>query len=287
MMPGPDLARFARAHGLNMLERVPAAWAPLVGEDIAGIRVAITGGDVRGPELARRLAPGWRFFNTCGPTETTITATVAECDAGVVPPIGRPLPNVRVYVLDDRRELCPIGVPGELDIGGDAVGRGYLNRPDLTAERFLPDPFAAATGARMYKTGDLVRFLPDGNLAYLGRADEQVKVRGFRIELGEVEAALAESEGVRQAAVVVRTDEAGERQLAAYVGADDGARPDLAALRRLLRERLPAHMVPSTLAAVEGVAVSANGKVGKKAVALRQAIREQFQADVPLAALFA
>src|SRR5262249_46939637 len=162
-------------------------------------------------------ATGRTFINGYGPTENAIAATLTDpwTDAGRRPPIGRPLQNIQLYVLDAHLQPVPIGVPGELYIGGIAVARGYINRPDLTAERFIPDLFSAEPGMRLYKTGDLVRFLPDGNVDFLGRLDDQVKVRGYRIELGEVESMLRDHPSLSDSAVVLRDGPDGKR-LAAY-----------------------------------------------------------------------
>ena len=168
--------------------------------------------------MAAHWARGRRLFNAYGPTETTVCATISEpLDGQRKPPIGRPIDNTQVYILDQYLTLVPIGVIGELYIGGDGLARGYLNRPELTKERFIPHPFSAMQGARLYKTGDLARHLPDGNLEFIGRADHQVKIRGFRIELGEIEATLAAHPAVREATVIDREDTPGEKRLAAYI----------------------------------------------------------------------
>ncbi|WP_147114319.1 MupA/Atu3671 family FMN-dependent luciferase-like monooxygenase [Tateyamaria sp. syn59] len=203
--------------------------------------------------------------NMYGPTETTIWSTTrtARADAGVVG-IGTPIANTQVYILNDKHEPQPIGVAGELYIGGDGVTRGYWQRADLTAERFVPDPFAAKDGARMYATGDLARWLPGGELDFLGRADFQVKLRGYRIELGEIETAIDGLDGVRQSVVVVREDIPGVQQLVAYLLADGS--PEEPALKAALAEALPAHMIPGRFVTLDSFPLTPNKKVDRKAL---------------------
>ncbi|TMD93417.1 MAG: amino acid adenylation domain-containing protein, partial [Chloroflexi bacterium] len=234
------------------------------------LRALLTGGDRL---TARpRASSGVQVHNHYGPTECTVVATsapvsacAAEGDDGA-PPIGRPIANTRAYVLDEHGAVVPIGVAGELCIGGAAVARGYLNRPALTAERFVPDPFGGEPGLRMYRTGDRARWRADGELEFLGRLDEQVKIRGHRIEPGEVESALTRHPGVRQAVVVAREDVPGERRLVAYVIAEGEAPPDAAELRVHLRRSLPEVMVPSAFVGVEALPLTPNGKLDRAAL---------------------
>ena len=219
--------------------------------------------------MARRLAPNLDgdLINVYGPTETTVWSTAAVIDRSGGPvTIGRPLANTQVYVLDLQRRPVPVGVPGELYIGGDGVARGYLHRPDLTAERFVPDPFSTEVGARLYRTGDLVRFGEDGQLEYLGRLDHQVKVRGYRIELGEIEAVLAAHPAVRESVVVARPDASGDRSLVAYVV--PRGQPGLIPgdLRPFLGSKLPSSMVPSAFVTLERLPLTPNGKVDRAAL---------------------
>ena len=209
-----QLASFAEQHQVSHLLCVPSLYSLLLEQakagQLASLRVAIVAGETCPVELVERhykKLPRTALFNEYGPTEATVWSTVYPCAAGKSTkhvPIGRPIPNTRVYVLDTHMNLLPIGVPGELHVAGGGVARGYLKRPEETRERFIPDIFSEAAGTRMYKTGDLVRYLPDGNLELLGRLDHQVKIRGFRIEPEEIEAVIAEYSGVRQAVVVVR-----------------------------------------------------------------------------------
>jgi acyl-CoA synthetase (AMP-forming)/AMP-acid ligase II len=230
------------------------------------LRTVLTGGD----KLRRGVPRGLPFavFNQYGPTENAVVSTsvrVAEEDAdtgGSAPPIGRPVSNVELFVMDRHGELVAVGVPGELWIGGASLARGYRNAPELTAERFVPHPFKA--GARVYKSGDLVRYLPDGNLEFLGRSDEQIKIRGFRIEPGEIESVLAREPNVQTACVLVRADTPeGEPLLVAYLVAKPEAALDVALLRAQAREKLPAYMVPSHFVVVEAFPLTANGKIDR------------------------
>ncbi|MBV8290908.1 MAG: amino acid adenylation domain-containing protein, partial [Mycobacterium sp.] len=212
------------------------------------------------------------LYNLYGPTEAAIDVTHFHCRRGVsgpLVPIGRPIANIRTHILDAHLQPVPVGVPGELFIGGVGVGRGYLNRPDLTAEIFVADPFGGDpknSGQRLYRTGDLARYLPDGNIDYLGRLDYQVKIRGFRIEPGEVEAALAKHPAVRENAVVTRTDSRGNTVLVAHVVAADGAAPSTAGLRRFLLELLPAAMVPAVFEVTDTLPLTSSGKVDRRAL---------------------
>ncbi len=213
-----------------------------------------------------RGAPQTRLVNEYGPTETVVGCTACTVPAGTEGsgpvPIGRPIANARISVLDERLIPVPVGAPGELFVGGDGLARGYQGRPDLTAAAFLPDPLGAAPGARVYRTGDLGRHLPDGNLEYLGRVDLQVKVKGYRIELGEIEAVLLQCPGVRSAAVLAREDAPGDKRLIAYVVTD--AAPD--GLREILAARLPDYMVPAVFVALGSLPLTANGKVDRRAL---------------------
>ncbi len=240
------------------------------------LRLVIIGGERALPERVRgwqhKFAGRMRLLNTYGPTETTVVATwweapEAPADVFLFPgevPIGRAIPNGKVYVLDSRLRPLPVGVPGELFIGGNGVARGYLNRPDLTAEKFVANPFIE--GERLYRSGDLVRWLADGNLEYLGRIDQQVKIRGFRIELGEIESALQKHPAVAQAVLQAREDSPGDRRLAAYYTCKPGKGVQQSELRTFLKAELPEYMLPSYFVQLDDIPLTTSGKINYRAL---------------------
>ena len=240
----------------------------------AALRSLLTGGD--------RLHGGapigvpYTLFNHYGPTEGTVVATrcPVEPQRTTPPPVGRPIDNTRTYVLDRDLQPVPVGVPGELCIAGAGLARGYLGRPDLTAERFLPDPAGGEPGGRVYRTGDLVRYLADGRCDFLGRTDFQVKLRGLRIELGEIEAALRRHPEVRDVVVVAREEPSGDRRLAAYVVPAAGLCPSGDELRSYLRERLPEYMIPAVFVPLETLPLTPNGKIDRRALPRPESVRQ-------------
>jgi aryl carrier-like protein len=215
-----------------------------------------------------RNTPGLQIVNGYGPAETTVFSTTYPeiKNRSRNTPIGRPLANTRIYILDSHGDPVPVGVTGELYIGGAGVARGYLNRPELTAARFLKDPFTDDPQGRMYRTGDLGRWLADGNIEFLGRNDFQVKIRGFRIELGEIEARLREHEGVQEAVVLAREDTPGDKRLVAYYTASEQNSVGAEALRTHLAAKLPEYMVPAAYVRLESLPLTANGKLDRKAL---------------------
>jgi amino acid adenylation domain-containing protein len=232
------------------------------------LRTLLTGGDKlrRSPKKALPFS----LINNYGPTENTVVTTWTpvgtDTETDSAPAIGHPVDNTQCYVLDAHLQPVPIGVAGELHIGGVGLARGYLNRPELTAEKFIPNPFSEEPGARLYKTGDLVRYLPDGNLEFLGRIDHQVKIRGFRIELGEIETVLGQHPSVRDVVVLAREDSPGEKRLVAYLVVEEEPGPTTAELRSFLKEKLPDYMVPSAFVVLEAFPLTPNGKVDRKAL---------------------
>jgi amino acid adenylation domain-containing protein len=268
LVPGPELVEFLERNRVTHAKFTPSFLAALPWAELPHLEAVMTGGEACTAEVVARWAPGRRFVNGYGPTETSVRVTAVECTDGArTPPIGPPVANARLYVLDARGELLPVGVPGELHIGGVGVTRGYLGRPDLTAAQFVPDPFSPEPGARMYRSGDRVRWLADGNLDFVGRVDFQVKIRGFRIEPGEVESALLSHPAVSDAVVVARGDGAGGKRLVGYVVPAAGREaPGAAELRAHLKAHLPEYMVPSAFAALDALPLTSNGKADRKAL---------------------
>ncbi|MEU3253491.1 amino acid adenylation domain-containing protein [Streptomyces sp. NPDC006997] len=280
LRPGPDLARTLREARVTGGMLPPSALAVLGEDTFPDLRVLQVAGEECPAALADRWSRGRRFQNVYGLTETTVWSVAADLAPGRGrPPVGTPIRNTRIHVLDDDLQPVPVGVPGEIHLGGQAVGRGYLGRPALTAATYVPDPYGAP-GERLCRTGDLGAYRPDGSVEWLGRRDAQVKLRGFRIELGEIEHALRHLPGVRQAVVLHRTDlPGGEPALVAYLVTDDAdqAAPD--ALRGALRTTLPAYMLPSRFVVLDEMPVNRSGKTDKRALPLPPAELDQPEAE--------
>ncbi len=281
LLPGPDLLAFLDRQRISIVLLPPAALAPLPPAPLPALATITTGGEACPPELPARWSPGRRFFNLYGPTEATIVSTMTELGGGKPPWIGRPVANTRAYLLDSQLRPVPVGISGELLVSGVSLARGYLERPALTAERFVPapalgdprcgNPLSEGPGARLYRTGDLTRRLPDGEIEFLGRIDHQVKLRGFRIELGEIEAALEAHPAVERAVVVLHEGVSHDRRLVAFLISSDGGRPAEPEIRSHLASRLPSYMVPSAYSIVAELPLTPSGKVDRKALA-REAI---------------
>ena len=268
-MDGHALKKLLEAHHATVMQATPVTWRLLLEagwKGMVGFK-ALVGGEALPKDLADRLiARGIELWNMYGPTETTVWSTCAritDTSNGIT--IGKPIANTTVYVLDAQKDLCPIGVAGELCIGGDGVTLGYWNRPELTAEQFIPNPYSTKPGAKLYRTGDLARWRTDGTLDHLGRLDFQIKIRGFRIELGEIETNIANYPGVREAVAIAREDEPGDQRLVAYVvPSDDTLRA--ANLREHLSRYLPSYMVPSAFVTLNALPLTPNAKIDRKAL---------------------
>ena len=268
-MDGRLLSAELRRSGASVMQATPTTWRMLVESGwngAPGLKV-VSGGEALSAGLAEDLlARGAEPWNLYGPTETTIYSAAAPVRTSVPPALASLIANTRLYLLDRHMTLVPIGVPGELYIAGAGLARGYLGRPGLTADRFLPDPFTEVAGARMYRTGDLMRRLPDGRLEFLGRTDHQVKLRGFRIELGEVEAAIARHPAVSEVAVLAREDAPGDQRLVAYVVPAEGRALDAGELRGVLHRQLPDYMVPAAFRFLDRLPSTPAGKLDRAAL---------------------
>jgi amino acid adenylation domain-containing protein len=277
LLPGSPLQRFLREHSITVVLLQPSALASLDPAMLPDLRLVTVCGEPFSSDLVDRWSPGRRFFNLYGPTESTIFVTVAECAAGARrPDIGRPIPRMEAFVLDRHRQPVPIGVAGELYVGGIGLARGYVNLQELTDERFVAHPLRAR-GARVYRTGDLVRYLPDGRLDFLGRVDDQVKIRGFRIEPGEIVSALLEHSAVQDAAVIVREDRPGEKRLVAYVVPRTGRAPSATELRGGLKQRLPEYMAPNAFVTLAALPLTTSGKIDRAALPRPETARPELE----------
>jgi amino acid adenylation domain-containing protein len=271
---GDKLSRQLAACGATLMQATPASWRMLVETGWQGQRDLrmLCGGEALSRDLADDLLKrGAALWNMYGPTETTVWSGIPQVLSGAArPTIGRGLANTQLYVLDKHLGLAPVGAHGELYIGGAGLAHGYLNRPDLTAEKFIPHPFAVEAGARLYRTGDVARVLPDGNIDFLGRVDQQVKLRGFRIETGEVETALNEHPSIRESVVIAREDTAGDKKLVAYFVADASPAGLQHELRESLRDKLPAFMIPSVFVQLDELPLTPNGKIDRTALSAHE-----------------
>ncbi len=300
---GPDLLRLLKEQRITTVTLPPSLLAVLEPDDLPDLHTVIAAGEACTNEIVRKWAPGRNFWNAYGPTETTVCASMHRVDPEaryeVGPPIGKPISNFQLYVVDKYLNPQPVGVPGELLIGGVGLARGYHNRPDLTAEKFIPNPFVGyqnhedtkarrheegksekisenqsdlrhlrshSGGQRLYRTGDLVKYLPNGDIEFLGRIDHQVKVRGFRIELGEIEARLRQFPGLQDSVVIVREDAPGDKRIVAYFVPEPGVEVNQTELRNFMREVLPEYMVPSFFVQLEAMPLTPSNKIDRKAL---------------------
>jgi amino acid adenylation domain-containing protein len=269
-MFGGAVARLLSSTGATFLQGTPSMWQMLVASGWRGspqLKMVSTGEALTESLAGSLLAGGGRLWNAYSATEAGIYVTVHEVQPGETSiPLGRAIPNTGVFVLGEDGGAVPVGVTGEVYLGGVGLARGYLNLPELTRERFVPDPFVEDPAARLYRTGDLGRRRPDGSVEYLGRVDDQVKLRGFRVELGEVEAALVGHPAVDRAVALVREDQPADRRLIAYVVRREGGTASPRELRRYLMERLPSHMVPEAVVVLEAFPLTPTRKVDKKSL---------------------
>ena len=272
---GAYLAQLIKDEGITTLHFVPSMLQLFLEEkgieSCSSLRRVICSGEALPLELQRKFFSRVKaeLHNLYGPTEAAVDVTYWKCDRSTelkTVPIGRPIANTQILVLDSSLEPVPIGVPGELYIGGMNLGRGYLGRPELTAERFVPHPFAITPGERLYRTGDLARFLPDGNVDFLGRMDTQVKIRGFRIELGEIEEVLSQHPAVKSVVVLAREDDPGEKRLVAYIVCDSAMEPTVSTLSAFLGAKIPDYMIPSAFVFLKEFPLNPNGKLDRNAL---------------------
>ena len=287
LLPGQPLIERLVKNGITHVTLPPSALVVLPKESLPNLQTLIVAGEACSLDLVKQWSVGRNFFNAYGPTEASVCATIGQCyqdDSKVT--IGKAIANVQIYILDSHLQPVPVGVSGELYIGGVGVARGYLNRPELTAERFIPNPFdppltplkkggdksyetfkkGEEQPSKLYKTGDLARYLPDGNIEYLGRIDNQVKVRGFRIELGEIEAVLSQCPDVQNTAVIVREDTPGDKRLVAYVVLTSNSQITTSELRQFLANQLPAYLVPNTFVILDNLPLTPNGKCDRRSL---------------------
>ena len=267
---GEQLSQALQSSRATIMQATPTTWQTLLNVGWQGspdLKI-LCGGEALSRELADQLLPRCAsLWNLYGPTETTIWSSLYRVQADSRPvPIGRPIGNTQCYVLDEQMHIVPVGVVGELYISGDGLADGYLNQPQLTAEKFLPNPLAKKHGSRLYRTGDLVRNWPDGNLEYIGRNDHQVKVRGHRIELGEIECLLNQHPAIHQCVVIVREDIPGDQRITAYYIPSEGSAPTTSELYQFLHAHLPEYMLPSSFMLLEEFPLTPNGKINRKAL---------------------
>ncbi|MEH2059372.1 MAG: amino acid adenylation domain-containing protein [Nostoc sp.] len=271
LMPGMPLIERLKNDAITHVTLPPSALAVLPQEELLTLQAIVVAGEACSLELMQQWSKGRNFFNAYGPTEASVCAAIAKCtplDQKIS--IGRPIDNTQIYILDQNLQPVPVGVPGELHIGGAGLARGYLNARELTQEKFIPNPFNNSKfkiqNSKLYKTGDLARYLPDGNIEYLGRIDNQVKIRGFRIELGEIETVLSQHPHVQASCVIAREDNRGDKRLVAYIIPQLQVTPTISVLRSFLKEKLPEHMVPSAIVILEALPVTPNGKIDRRAL---------------------
>ncbi|TAE52375.1 MAG: amino acid adenylation domain-containing protein, partial [Nostocales cyanobacterium] len=260
-MPGTALTEQIRKYAITHITLPPSALAVMEVGNLPTLQTLIVAGEACSLELMQKWSSSINFFNAYGPTEASVCATIAKChpqDQKIT--IGRPIANAKLYILDQNLQPVPVGVPGELHIAGRGLARGYINRPELTAQTFIPNPFDNGE-TKLYKTGDLVRYLEDGNIEYIGRIDNQVKIRGFRIEIGEIETALSQNADIQASCVIVREDKPGYKRLVAYIVSEKTIKTN--EIRQYLKGKLPEYMIPSAFVYLENLPLTPNGKIDR------------------------
>ncbi|MGB9178315.1 MAG: amino acid adenylation domain-containing protein [Pyrinomonadaceae bacterium] len=284
---GDYLVQLIQQQDITVMHFVPAMLQVFLEQEgleaCSSLRAVMCSGEALTFELQERFFTrlSAELHNLYGPTEAAVDVTFWACNRGSerrIVPIGRPIANTQIYILDKHMQPVPAGVAGELHIGGVGLARGYLHRAEMTAEKFVPHPFSASSGARLYKTGDLARYLADGNIEFLGRIDQQVKVRGFRIELSEVETVLAEHDAVREVVVIARNDGGVDQRLVAYIVPVQEQQPTVSELRGFLKEKLPEYMVPSIFTFLERLPLTPSGKIDRRALPRTDGLRPELEA---------
>lgn len=278
---GNQLVKLLAGQKVTTITLPPSVLAVLPETDLPDLTTIITAGEAVSGELVEKWGKKRHFFNAYGPTETTVCASMHLCEGSYAqgPPIGSPIANFKLYVLDKHLQPVPVGVPGELCIEGMGLARGYLHRPALTAEKFIPNPFSDEAGSRLYRSGDLVRFLSDGNIEFLGRIDQQVKVRGFRIELGEIETTLDRRDDIADVFVTAHEYKAGDKRLIAYLVPRDGKKPETDQLKEHLRKELPEYMVPSAFVIMDRFPLTPSGKIDRHALPQPELSRDDLKSE--------
>lgn len=274
LLPNTPLLRIIREQSITMALLPPSVLTLLEASDIPALQTIVSGGEACSAEIIRKWSSERQFVNAYGPTEATVCATFYPDVNHTIPfCLGYAMPNVTIYILNSNLQICPIGVPGELHIGGIGLARGYLNRPELTAEKFIANPFARFPGERLYKTGDLARYLPDGRIDFLGRIDHQVKIRGYRIELGEIESVLKQHPSVSEAIAITRQTASGDTQLLAYVVFHVNQSTAVGELRDFMKRYLPEYMLPAIIIPLANLPLTPNGKIDRQALPLPETER--------------
>jgi amino acid adenylation domain-containing protein len=277
LISGSSLTQRLREQAITHITLPPSTLAVLPQEELLDLQHMIVAGEICSANLSAQWSQGRRLFNAYGPTESTVCASIWQYTDNQNMSIGCPIANTQIYILNNYLQPVPVGVPGELHIGGIGLARGYFNRPELTVEKFIPNSFSNDPDARLYKTGDLARYLPDGNIEFLGRIDNQVKIRGFRVELGEIEAVLSQHPSVRETVVITLKDPLENQRLVAYIVPYQKQGPTVSQLQSFLKVKLPNYMVPAAWVMLEALPLTPNGKVDRRTLPIPENLRPQLE----------